>query len=349
MRRLNSACLSTLRFFEAAARLGSFTRAAEELCITQGAVSQHIKALEDRLGCKLFFRLPGQIKLTDDGKKFAEVVGRVLRELDEAADVLVAPCSSKMDVRLRTGPSFALRWLIPRLGRLHARHPKIKLHIIGDYGYFDPARRDFDLAIELARSPPQRFHAELLMDEYLTPVCSPEYMAKHPFLRAPLDLGRCTLLHDGHAWPSAAEDAEWRYWLDAVGACAVDSSEGQFFSLANMAIEAALSHQGIAMGRLSLVEGPLETRRLIAPLPQPIKSPTGYLLVCPSELTDRPGVAELASWLREEARTENQAHAKRISGSILAAETPGRPSVNARATVDHPQSALSGSDIRPPS
>src|SRR6185437_6204975 len=128
MRRLNSAALTALRFFDAAARLKSFTRAAAELCITQGAVSQNVKCLEDRLGCKLFFRLPGQIKLTADGKKLAEVVSRVLRELEEAAEAVVSPRRSRIDVRLRSGPSFALRWLVPRLGRLHARHPNIKLH-----------------------------------------------------------------------------------------------------------------------------------------------------------------------------------------------------------------------------
>lgn len=302
MRRLNSAALTALRFFEAAARLESFTRAATELGITQGAVSQHIKCLEDRLGCKLFFRLPGQIKLTDDGKKFAEVVARVLRELEEAADVLMAPRKSKINVRLRAGPSFALRWLVPRLGGLHARHPNIKLHVIGEYGYFDPVHRDFDLAVEFLQAPLQGLHSEFLMDEYLAPVCSPEYLAKNNFLKTPAELARCTLLHDGDAWEEdASEDAEWRYWLRETGVLDVDSSEGQFFTLANMAIEAAVAHQGIAMGRLSLVEELLAAKRLITPFAQRIKSPTSYRLVYPSELAGRPGVTDVANWLREEA------------------------------------------------
>jgi len=302
MRRLNSAALTALRFFECAARHESFTRAATELCITQGAVSQHIKCLEERLGCKLFFRLPGQIKLTDHGRKFAEVVARVLRELEEAAEVLVAPRESRINVRLRAGPSFALRWLVPRLGRLHARYPNIKLHVIGEYGYFDPVHRDFDLAVEFLQAPVQGLHSEFLMDEYLAPVCSPEYLAKNSFLKTPADLARCTLLHDGDAWEEdASEDAEWRYWLRELGALDVDSSEGQFFTLANMAIEAALAHQGVAMGRLSLVEELLETNRLVTPFSQRIKSPTNYRLVYPSELAGRPGVTEVANWLREEA------------------------------------------------
>lgn len=319
MRHLNSATLSTLRFFEAAARLESFTRAAAELCVTQGAVSQNVKCLEDRLGCKLFFRLPGQIKLTEDGRKFAQVVARVLRELEEAAETVVTPRHSRIDVRLRSGPSFALRWLVPRLGKLHARHPNIRLHVIGDYGYFDPVHRDFDLAVEFVQAPLQGLHTEFLMDEYLAPVCSPEYLAKNEFLQAPEDLARCTLLHDGDAWEAASEDAEWRYWLSAVGALKVDSNEGQFFTLANMAIEAALAHQGIAMGRLSLVEDLLATKRLLTPFSQRVKSPTNYRLVYPAELAGRPGVAEVANWLREEAREGSQTRVDRNPRRHLAA------------------------------
>jgi LysR family glycine cleavage system transcriptional activator len=317
MRRLNSAALTALRFFDAAARHESFTRAAAELCITQGAVSQHIKCLEDRLGCKLFFRLPGQIKLTDDGKKFAEVVARVLRELEDAAEVLVAPRSSRISVRLRAGPSFALRWLVPRLGLLHAKHPNIKLHVIGEFGYFDPVHRDFDLAVEFIQAPLQGLHTEFLMDEYLAPVCSPQYLAQNDSLRTPADLAACTLLHDGDAWEAASEDAEWRYWLNEAGAFKVDSNEGQFFTLANMAIEAALSHQGIAMGRLSLVDDLLANKRLVTPFPQRVKSPAIYRLVYPSELAGRPGVTEVANWLREEAGARTQTDAEQPANGYL--------------------------------
>jgi LysR family glycine cleavage system transcriptional activator len=317
MRRLNSAALATLRFFEAAARLESFTRAATELSITQGAVSHHVKYLEDFLGCKLFFRLPKQIKLTDEGKKFAEVAARLMRELDEAAAAIIAPRKSRIDVRLRAGPSFALRWLVPRLGHLHALHPNIKLHVIGEYGYFDPVHRDFDLAVEFLQAPRQGLHTEFLMDEFLAPVCSPEYLAKNELLKKPADLTRCTLLHDGEAWEAASEDAEWRYWLSEVGALSVDSNEGHFFTMANMAIEAALAHQGVAMGRLSLVEDLLGANRLVTPFSGRIKSPTNYRLVYPRELAGRPGVTEVANWLREEAKAGSDTRAERNSNKSL--------------------------------
>lgn len=299
--RLNSTALAALRFFEAAARLSSFRRAASELSVTQGAVSHQIKYLEEFLGCKLFYRLPRQIKLTEEGEQFAAVVARALRDLNQGVEAVVAPKRSTVDVSVRAGPSFALRWLVPRLGRLHALHPNIKLRVIGAYGYFDPVHRDFDLAIEYLQRPVSALHTEGLMEEYLTPVCSPRYLAEHDFLESPAGLARCTLLHDGDAWPSAGEDAEWRYWLHEAGAPEVDSRQGQFFTLADMAIEAALAHQGVAMGRQSLVEGLLATGQVIAPFPQRIKSPSRYCLVYPKESANRSGVKQVMAWLRTEA------------------------------------------------
>ena len=309
MMRLNSTALASLRFFEAAARLSSFRRAAAELSVTQGAVSHQIRYLEDFLGCKLFYRLPKQIKLTEEGEKLAGLVGRALKDLDQGAEAVLALRRATIDVRLRAGPSFAVRWLVPRLGTLRASHPQIKLHIIAAYGYFDPVHRDFDLAVEFLQEPLPALRTEMLMEECLTPVCSPKFLAERDFLKAPADLARCTLLHDGDAWESSSEDAEWRYWLTGVGAPEVDSNQGQFFTLANMAIEAAVAHQGVAMGRLSLVEDLLAEGRLVAPFPQRIKSPTQYCLVYPDELADRPGVRAVIEWLRQEAQLAPKAPA----------------------------------------
>ena len=313
--RLNSTTLASLRFFEAAARLLSFSRAAAELNVTQGAVSHQIKYLEESLGCKLFYRLPKQVKLTEQGEQFGNIVKRALKDLDEGAEATVASTRSMINVRLRAGPSFALRWLVPRLGKLYALRPDIKLHVIGAYGYFDPVHRDFDLAVEFLQGPVAALHTEVLLEEYLTPVCSPEYLAKHQFLKTPADLGRCTLLHDGDAWASATEDAEWRVWLSEAGALEVDSNQGQFFSLANMAIEAALTHQGVAMGRLSLIKELLESERLVTPFNQRVKCPSSYCLVYPTELASRPGVRAVVEWLREEvAQAANGANGANVAG-----------------------------------
>lgn len=296
---LNSSTLASLRFFEAAARLLSFKQAAAELHVTQGAVSQQIKHLEEALGCKLFYRLPRQIELTEAGRRFAAVVERALAEIERGAEAIAA-ARSTIEIRLRVGPSFALRWLVPRLGEFYVRHPNIKLFINAAYGYFDPARREFDLAIEMIKGKPPALHSEVFMEEYLVPVCSPGYLAKHGFLKRPKDLVRCTLLHDAHAAVGAREDAEWRYWLDEIGAADVDSAQGQFFSLAYMSIEAALNHQGVAMGRMSLVKELLEAGQLVTPFKQRVKSPLRYCLLYPKELANHPGMQSVIRWLHEQ-------------------------------------------------
>ncbi len=298
---LTSSTLASLRFFQAAARFMSFKQAAIELHVTQGAVSQHIKHLEQALRCKLFYRLPRQIALTEEGRRFAVVVESALKQIEEEASA-IATARSMVDIRLRAAPSFALRWLLPRLGEFYAKHPNIKLFIAAAYGYIDPAHREFDLAIEMMSGKLPTLHCEVLMEERLIPVCSPQYLAQREFLKKPQDLARCTLLHDGHAWLGASQDAEWRYWLNEAGATNVDSSQGQFFSLAHMSIDAALTHQGVALGRIALVRGLLEAGELVTPFKQSITSPTQYFLVYPKELASRPGMRAVIEWLHEQAR-----------------------------------------------
>jgi LysR family glycine cleavage system transcriptional activator len=298
---LNSSTLASLRFFDVAARFMSFKRAAAELHVTQGAVSQQIKHLEAALDCKLFYRLPREIKLTEEGRRFAIVVDRALREIEQEARAL-SRARTATEIRLRAGPSFALRWLVPRLGEFYARHPQIKLFITAAYGYLDPARREFDLAIEMTKAKVPTLQTEALMDEYLVPVCSPDYLAKHAFLKQPTDLARCTLLHDGHAWVGEREDAEWRYWLNEAGAATVDSAQGQFFTLANLSIEAALAHQGVALGRASLVYDWVRAGQLVMPFKHQIKSPLRYCLVYPKELAGRSDIESVMQWLHEEAK-----------------------------------------------
>jgi LysR family transcriptional regulator, glycine cleavage system transcriptional activator len=299
---LNSHTLATLRFFVAAARVSSFKQAAIDLHVTQGAVSQQIKHLEQALGVRLFDRLVRQVSLTEDGQRFAVIVERALDDIERAANAIAA-AQSTVEIRLRAGPSFSLRWLVPRLGDFYTRHSGIRLFVNAAYGAFDPARREFDLAIEQTREKLPSLQCEPLMDEILMPVCSPEFLKRHGFLKKPKDLERCTLLHDGHPWVGATQDAEWRHWLDEVGASHVDSRQGQFFSLANMSFEAALTHQGVAMGRASLIADLLEARRLVTPFPQKVKGPAGYYLVYHKGVAAQSGVQTVIQWLREQAES----------------------------------------------
>jgi LysR family transcriptional regulator, glycine cleavage system transcriptional activator len=297
---LNSSTLASLRYFIAAARVSSFKRAAVDLHVTQGAVSQQIKHLEQALGVKLFYRLVRQIELTEEGRRFAVVVEQALNDIERSAQAITAVQGS-IDIRLRAGPSLSLRWLVPRLGDFYARHTGIRLFLNAAYGAFDPDRREFDLAIELTKGQLAGMHSEVLMDEYLVPVCGPEYLKSHLFLRKPKDLAGCTLLHDAHPWSGAPEDAEWRHWLNEVGAVSVNSNQGQFFSLANMAIEAALRQQGVAMARALLIEDLVESGQLVMPFRQRVKCPTRYCLVYHKELAARPSMRAVIQWLHEMA------------------------------------------------
>lgn len=298
---LNSHTLASLRFFAAAARVSNFKQAASDLHVTQGAVSQQIKSLEEALGVRLFYRLVREVSLTEEGRRFAVIVERALDDIERAANALMA-AQTTVEIRLRAPPSFSLRWLVPRLGDFYSQHSGIRLFVNAAYGAFDPARREFDLAIEQVREKLPSLHCEPLMYEVLVPVCSPEFLKRHAFLKKPKDLERCTLLHDGHPWVGGAQDSEWRHWLDEVGAQHVDSRPGQFFSLANMAIEAALTHQGVAMGRASLIADLLQAGRLVTPLPQKIKSPAVYYLVYHKAVAAQSGVQAVIQWLREQAQ-----------------------------------------------
>jgi LysR family transcriptional regulator, glycine cleavage system transcriptional activator len=297
---LNSSTLGALRFFAAAARHLSFKQASLELHVTQGAVSQQVKHLEEALGIRLFYRQIRQVTLTDEGKRLALVVERALSDLEQAAQAITATHAT-IDVRLRAGPSFSLRWLVPRLGNFYARNSGIRLFVHAAYGLIDPAHPEFDLAIELVNGKLTGLHCENIMDETLVPVCTPEYLKRHAFLKTPKDISRCTLLHDAQPWVGAIEDAEWRHWLNAVGARRVESRQGQFFSLANMSIEAALTHQGIAMGRSSLIKELIDARQLVMPFRQRINSPARYCLVYAKERASRPGMQAVMGWLREQA------------------------------------------------
>lgn len=297
---LNSQTLASLRFFEAAARKLSFRKAAAELHVTDGAVSQQIKHLEEALGQKLFLRLPRRIALTEAGERFAATVRKALAEIeDEARAISVG--DTRTEIRVRVNPSFALRWLMPRVGDFYAKHPGSKLFMIGEYGDIDLTERNFDITIEQAVHPLAGLHSERLFDEYITPVCTPAYLQGHP-LNTPGGLATCTLLHDAHAWSGGANDAEWQVWLQEAGVLQIEASQGRFFSLADMAIQAALNDQGVAMGRTALVGDLLKAGALVAPFALKVKSPASYWLAFPSAYSKTPAIEIVGNWLRSEVK-----------------------------------------------
>jgi LysR family glycine cleavage system transcriptional activator len=283
--------LNSLRAFDAAARHLSFTRAANELFVTQAAVSHQIKALEEFLGVKLFIRRNRQLVLTPEGQAYWPTIRRIFEQLGEATERLkMSGLSGSLTVAVV--PTFAVTWLVPRLKRFSELHPEIDVRLKASDTLADFVRDDVDLQIFFGRPEDYRsdFHVVNLLDEYLVPVCAPELLdGPHP-LRQPNDLKYHTLLHD--------ESTEsWRRWLEIAGATEVDPSHGPIFSHSNLVLQAARYGQGIAIGHSVLAQTDIQTRRLVRPFD--IVLPTGYSydLVCPEAWFDRPKVQAFTEWL----------------------------------------------------
>ncbi|HEY5701165.1 MAG TPA: transcriptional regulator GcvA, partial [Gammaproteobacteria bacterium] len=223
--------LNALRAFEAAARHLSFTRAAAELHVTQAAVSHQVKSLEDYLGIKLFRRFNRSLLLTDEGQAYLPTMTRAFDLMNDATARLVKKDPSG-PLTVSVLPSFAARWLVPRLGRFRRAHPEVDLRIdpAADLAYF--GRGDVDIGIRYGRGDYPGLRADRLMAEDIFPVCSPALLAgEHP-LDDPEDLAYHTLLHDdGHG--------DWRTWLLAAQVERVDPNRGTVFTDSSMLIEAA--------------------------------------------------------------------------------------------------------------
>ena len=291
--------LNALRAFEAAARHLSFTRAAEELFVTQAAVSHQVKALEEHLGRKLFRRLNRALLLTDDGQAYLPAVSRAFALLNEATrDLLTKETPGPLTVSAL--PSFAARWLVPRLGRFRKAWPDIDLRIDPSAELVDFAAGDVDVGIRYGRGKYPGMRADWLMTEDIFPVCSPQLLeGDHP-LREPDDLEHHVLLHDdGHG--------DWRTWLLAASVDRVDPARGPIFTDSSMLIQAAMAGQGVALARGVLAADELAAGRLVRPFTLSLPTEYAYYLVCPQETADRPKIVAFREWLLDEARSESSA------------------------------------------
>jgi LysR family transcriptional regulator, glycine cleavage system transcriptional activator len=290
--------LNALRAFEAAARHLSFTAAASELNVTQAAISHQIKALEERLGLKLFRRVgrglllsdAAQAYLTEIGAAFDRIAGATQRlHQHDAAGVLSATVL----------PSFAAKWLLPRLGRFRAAHPEIDLRISSSVEQVDLAREDFDIALRAGSGVYPGMRADLILTENFFPVCSPALLSGPRPLRVPADLRAHTLLHD------EPRDL-WQLWLKMVGIADVDATRGPGFSDSGMVIQAAIEGQGIAIAKGTLAGDDLKAGRLVRPFDQSLPANYSYWLVCPEASAERPKIVAFRDWLLAEAGTVPQ-------------------------------------------
>lgn len=300
-RRLPS--LNGLKAFEASARHESFTRAAAELHVTQGAVSQQVKALEDELGVKLFLREHQRLAITDAGRAYLEVVRDAFDRISSGTERLLQRQASGL-LNVSTSPNFAAKWLVHRLGRFSEAHPEIDLRISASMHHVDFAREEVDVAVRHGDGRWPGLHVTRLCEEQLFPVCSPTLLQGPNRLRSPADLKRQPLLH-------ANDASHWTRWLQAARVTGIDVERGVVFNQASMAIDAAIQGQGVAMARTALAAWDLLAGRLVRPFALALDAPFALWIVCPKATAELPKIATFRRWLLEEAAQDTARLSKR--------------------------------------
>lgn len=285
--------LNGLKAFEAAARHQSFTKAAEELSVTQGAVSHQVKALEADLGVRFFNREPKQLIITEAGRDYLEIVRDALDRIAAGTDRILQRQNTGV-LTVSTSPNFASKWLVHRLGRFAEAHPSIDLRVSATLHHVDFAREDIDIAVRHGDGTDLGLNITRLYTEELLPVCSPALLSgTHP-LRQPSDLAHHTLLHMDHR-------QDWSKWLNAADVMDVDLSRGPVFNQASMCIDAAVDGQGVALARTGLAAHDLIAGRLVRPFDISLPVSYAYWIVCPKAAANLPKIVTFRDWLLAEA------------------------------------------------
>ncbi len=294
--------LNAIRAFEAAARHLSFTKAAEELFVTQAAISHQIKGLEESLGVQLFRRFNRRLMLTDAGQAYLPPLREAFDQIASATNLLCA-AEATGSLKVSVLPSFAAKWLLPRLSRFRERHPDIDVLVSANNELADFSRDEVDIAIRYGWGDYPGLVVEHFMDDVVFPVCSPKLLASGPPLKQPADLKHHTLLHDP---TTSKESKDWDSWLKIAGVTGVDTSRGPGFTDASMVLQAAIEGQGVALGRSALMGNDLDAGRLVQPFGPSVPSQFRYFIVFPPSGAERPKVTAFRDWLFEEAALEKQ-------------------------------------------
>lgn len=297
-----------LRGFEAAARLGSFTAAADALALTQSALSRQIQTLEASVGVPLFVREGPRVRLSPAGEQFAGVVRQALQQLDAAVEGLRAS-QGRPRVQITTFASLASQWLIPRLGDFQSAHPDIDIAVETFDNLSDLEAGGLDIAIRrlrddnpLACAP----HTTFLFGEQITPVCSPALAQTGRAPGALDDLPRCVWIDDVriHIAPPIAranlQALSWGGWYAGLGLPQPEPQRWLRFNYTYQVIQAAVAGQGVAMGQIGLIRDLLAAGTLIAPVGRRVDAGYGYYLAVRSGAQQRPEVAAMLDWLLQQ-------------------------------------------------
>lgn len=282
--------LNPLRAFEAAARHRSFTKAAEELNVTQGAVSRHVRALEDRLGFPLFVRTPQGLELQPSSHAFAQAIERAFMEIAQATERLVATRSHSV-LTVRAYTTFLIRWLIPRLPDFQFRHPDIEVRVVAASDSVNFEGDLVDVGIRYGDGAWSGWRSHLLFSDELHPVCSPGYLEATDANDARTILRKCRLLHHNlrpHDWPD---------WLRITGLDNVPIGGNSYIEDLSIIYESACSGLGLAILQKAYVETDLAAGRLICPFETALTRDLGYHIVCPCERADVPKIKTFRDWI----------------------------------------------------
>jgi LysR family transcriptional regulator, glycine cleavage system transcriptional activator len=303
-RRYRLPQLGFIQGFEAAARNLSFTKAAEELFITQSAVSRQVKALEDHLGVTLFERRQRALALTESGHALYRVATDVLERLQAATDQLRASGRSRQ-LSLTTTTGFASLWLIPRLQRFTSLHPDVDVRISATTTVINLERSLVDLAIRYCRPEDVPERAIRLFGEEVVVVCSRSLMhdRSRP-LKRPHDLKHHVLLHFDYG---GAQFLDWGTWLTSLGIGELKPAGALHFSQYEQMIQAAISGQGVALGRQPLVNDLIRSGALVMPFRKALVGSRGYFIIESEHGAAKPHVRQFAAWLMEEAKGSTRA------------------------------------------
>jgi LysR family transcriptional regulator, glycine cleavage system transcriptional activator len=300
--------LDFLRGFEAAARHLSFTRAAEELFLTQSAVSRQIQALEEFVGLPLFERKHRSLELTEAGQSLLRTVAPMLEQLAEATRRLRETRTGHV-LTVTTTISFASMWLVPRLSRFRKEHPRIDVRVSATTQLVDIEREGYDLAIRDCPEGNVPPGAILLVGEHLAPVCSSEYMKEAKAARKPLvnpaDLRHHTLLylHDPTGkWPWIS----WAGWFESMGVQGIEPAGSLTFGQYDQVMQAAMLGQGIALGRTGILGDALRSRKLIALFGRRQQLARAFYVILAEGARSRPEVVSFVDWIKREIDSDRE-------------------------------------------
>ncbi|MGN8120447.1 transcriptional regulator GcvA [Pseudomonas sp. 22082] len=286
--------LNGLRAFECAARHMSFTRAAEELNVTQTAISHQIRRLEDELGVRLFMRLKDGLALTEEGNAYLPGIRSAFLELRYSTEKLLESSNNSV-LTISTLVSVASKWLLPRLPSFREAHPQIDVRISASTEWVDFRKGGIDAAIRYGDGNWPGLRADWLMSDEIFPVCSPRLLTGDKPLNTPVDLAHHPLLQ-----VSGVTANDWNDWLHAAGQPPLTAKGPRLtFDLAMMAVQAAIDGQGVCIGRSTYVDDDLRAGRLVAPFDLRLKSASGFYLVTPHENAESKKIVAFRQWLSD--------------------------------------------------